>query len=1040
MAPKPEPFDPDRIARTRTIALQHASRKIEDFTHVEWRAVVSDLATHSEKGLSADEAAQRLARHGPNELTKEPPTPFWKLFLEQFTDLLVILLIIACIVSMFLKEFEAGSFILIIVIINAVLGSVVEYSASDSLDQLEKMSADKATVIRDGIQVDVPANSLVPGDVVVLINGCKCPADVRLISSEELSTEEAALTGEAAEVKKDAEHVIDSTNESGGEEGKLLSAPNMCYMACSITSGHGKGVVVKTGMQTAVGAIAQILSNTEAGDSPLQQRLEKLGMQLGISAICASLLLFGVCAITGRGSSNTGTKFYSDIVLIALSLVVAAVPEGLPAAVTITLALGMRRLVKKGALIKYLKSVETLGSATVICSDKTGTLTRGQMTAVRMWYDGKIWKITGTGYDTVGSLIPIDKFGVESEEALNDKAHYRLITAAMLASNAVIQLNEHGIQEVVGNSSEKPLVVLGAKVGLKTDDLNLRYRRTKENPFNSKRKMMSVVVSNPPRDSVFEQGCDHVAVVKGAPNIILGLCHSIVGSDGTNRRLTDSDREQILKQIDDFSEQALRVLAFAYKLHDSPEGSPEELESDLILMGLIASIDPERTEVIPSIKQCYDAGIRVVMITGDYEKTARAIAVNIGLISRDALKEASIDCEILQKYGVELADIKNRLKISEVSGTDKLDLLARQSELQSNVDAITCTADVYARAKPVDKITIIESLQRQGNICSMTGDGVNDAPALKQANIGVAMGITGTDVAKGAASMILTNDDFVSIVRAVEEGRTMYNNIQKFIFYLLSTNVGEVFLVLIATLIGYESPLVPTQILYLNLVTDGFPALALAVEPTEAEVMQEGPRSVNEPMLIPLLLAGILIHASVLTGLNLIVYIVGLYWNAGTANPSHFHPKSVYYQAHKKTIDDGVDIAQTMNIIFIVFAELFRAYTCRSLRNSVITIGPFKNKWIFLSIFSAVGLTLVIYLTPGVNSALDLVSVPAQSWALILILSVVPAIIDELVKVVYRAVGFGSRIKPLRSGNWDVAHATSTSVVPQVPPGRFTAI
>jgi Ca2+-transporting ATPase len=528
--------------------------------------------------------------------------------------------------------------------------------------------------------------------------------------------------------------------------------------------------------------------------------------------------------------------------LIAVSLTVAAVPEGLPVALTITLALGMRRMIKRGAYIRNLRSVETLGSASVICSDKTGTLTKGAMTAVRVWYDYNIWKISGTGYDPVGHFTKLEN-GVESKESEPESKHpYSLVLiAGALSSNSRMQQRDVTdpsgkvvkVWEATGNSSEKPLVVAAAKAGLDADKIASQYPRVKENPFNSQRKMMSVFLHNA-QDSAFPTQAKRLSVAKGAPNVVLEKCLSIVNFDGTVRELTEDDRTKILDQIDKFSESAFRVLAIAFRPfeHEPHDLNPETLESNLTLIGLIASIDPEREEVIPSIDQCYDAGIRVVMITGDYVKTARAIAINIKLLPGDAPPEASIDCGVIREWGDELSTIRARFKDKDtkLSSAEKKELEEREKILQEKVDSVTKTADVYARAKPVDKITIVESLQRQGNVCSMTGDGVNDAPALKQANIGVAMGITGTAVAKGASDMILTNDDFCSIVSAVEEGRTIYANITKFVYYLLSCNIAEVFFILVAVLIGYQTPLAPIQILYLNLTTDVAPALALAVE------------------------------------------------------------------------------------------------------------------------------------------------------------------------------------------------------------------
>eukprot|EP00475_Leptophrys_vorax_P013211 TRINITY_DN1956_c0_g1_i1.p1 TRINITY_DN1956_c0_g1~~TRINITY_DN1956_c0_g1_i1.p1 ORF type:complete len:1052 (-),score=325.35 TRINITY_DN1956_c0_g1_i1:1636-4791(-) len=1019
----PQPVDPQVIARTRTRALQQASRKIEDFTHVDWKTVCQDLAVDFEKGLSSEEAKIRLERQGPNELTKPKPTPLWKLFLEQFSDLLVLLLCFACIASMALQQYKSGVAILLVLIINASIGVYMEYKASGDLEALSQLAGEKAKVLRDGQILVVNGTDLVPGDIAVLETGDRVPADLRLIQSVDLSSDEAALTGESVEVKKDAlfvEHiseesantlqVVTETAETttapktGTEEKKEeahLSSKNMVFMGCTIQDGRGRGIVVKTGMATKMGHVASLLANTESGDTPLQQRLEQLGKYLGIASLAMSLVVFVVGAATDRGYDKTQNKWV-QLVLIAVSLTVAAVPEGLPVAVTITLALGMRRMVGKGAYIKHLHSVETLGSASVICSDKTGTLTKGAMTAVRVWYDYRIWKVTGTGYDPTGEFVKISGGG---DEEKSEGFPFKLVLiASSLSSNSRMQKNaEKGTWEVTGNSSEKPLVVAATKAGFDSEKLASQYPRVKENPFNSARKMMSVFVHNS-QETAFPTQAKRLSIVKGAPNVVLDRCVSIVSFDGSVREISADDKNKILEQIDNFSESAFRVLAIAFRPfeHEPHDLNPDTLESNLTLIGLVASIDPEREEVIPSIDQCYNAGIRVVMITGDYVKTARAIAINIKLLPADAPAEASIDCEVIREWGDELAEIKNQRK--NANNAEKKELDEREKALQEKVDAVTNTADVYARAKPVDKITIVESLQRQGNVCSMTGDGVNDAPALKQANIGVAMGITGTATAKGAADMILTNDDFCSIVKAVEEGRTIYTNITKFVFYLLSCNIAEVLFVLISVLIGYETPLSPIQILYLNLTTDVAPALALAVEATEPGTMEEGPRKSDEPLLSKLMIVGIVIQTIVLTLLCVFGYMLGLYFYVGT-----IQVKDSY-----ANFTAEVQQAQTISLLLIVFSELLRALSSRSLRESMFAVGFFSNRYMIYSVFGSMILTVIVYFIPGVNSFFGLYYIDSNGWAVVMIGMLIPLIVEEITKIFYRQFRFGERQKTVR--------------------------
>lgn len=1003
------------VIRSATImrkdALDNAAKKVKYFAEITVDQVIRDLNVDPVNGLSSAEAAARLHLHGRNELEKEPPPSFLKLLLQQFSDLLVIMLIVASLVSIGLGEYKAAVVIIIIVIANATLGVIQESRAGAALDALSSLAAPRTDVQRDGQILNIDSAELVPGDVVILDLGRKVPADVRLIESQGMYSNEMALTGESEPVKKNALWVHEEKKEEKKEFHKeeALTEANMVYMGCSVQDGRGKGVVVKTGMKTKMGEIAHLLKTADQGQSPLQTKLHNLGVRLGIASICVSVIVFVIGVATDRKTDpESDSPVWLQMLLVAVSLTVAAVPEGLPACVTITLAVGMNEMVKKNALIRNLHSVETLGSASVICSDKTGTLTKGEMTAVRLWFHGDIFRFTGQGYEPQGELVALaSKSNVNVVRNTDPQAE--VLRLAVMCSNAELQVNPKTQKwECIGNISERPLVVAGAKVNLDKKQLDGEYKRVKENPFNSARKMMSVLVDvgNGPRNACYGNA-RYISAVKGAPNFILDKCTHMVDDDQSNiRALEPQDRQNILKAIDDFSGQAFRVLAIAYhrfEENEMPDSSPDNLERDLILCGMIASIDPERSEVTPSIRKAANAGIRTVMITGDYVKTAKAIAENIGLLPRGSPDKKAVDCEIIRQIGGEIEEVKQQLDACDDKDEAKK-IEQKLDVLLDRLDSITVYADVYARAKPADKITIVRSLQRQGNICSMTGDGVNDAPALKQANIGVAMGITGTDVAKASADMVLTDDNFCSIVEAIEQGRTIYANISKFVFYLLSTNVSEVFTILIAVIMGLRSPLFPIQILWLNLATDGAPAIALAIEAIEPGVMQEGPRNKNESILEKLMITGIIIQTFTLTSLVLGTYILGLSWHTGSWDGANDNLTT-------DEISKGVDKARTMTILMITFGELIRAYSCRSMRYSVFQLGLFSNPWMQYAVGTSMAATVLICNIPGVMDIFGTEYLDGRSWAWILCMCWIPFIVDEVTKTVYRYTGYGKRPK-----------------------------
>ena len=690
--------------------------------------VSSKLSTDLEKGLSSELAKERLKSHGYNELiSKEGPT-IWQMLLSQFQDFLVLILIGASLVSALIGEVTDSVVIILIVVLNATLGVVQEFKANKALEALKKMAAPEAKVIRDGKIIEIPARELVPGDLVILEAGNYVPADLRLVESVNLKIEEASLTGESVPVEKNAEIVFNNDVPLGDRS-------NSAFMSTVVTYGRGKGIVVETGMNTEIGLIAEMLESYEEESTPLQKKLAELGKILGI----ASLAICGIVFILGliRGVPIL------EMFMTAVSLAVAAIPEGLPAIVTIVLALGMQRMVKRHSIIKKLHAVETLGSTTVICSDKTGTLTQNEMTAQKVFVNGNVYSISGEGYKTQGEFTLNGK----TIDPLADPDLKMLLTIGALCNDA--KLEESGSDgdktcRIIGDPTEGCLVVGAAKACMCLEELNKSRPRLQEIPFDSDRKRMTTF-------HPYEDG--YIACIKGAPDVMLNLSNRIL-KNGEILDLTEADREQILEINHEMASQALRVLAFAFKLENElpKDPKPEEVEKDMIFVGLVGMIDPARPEAKEAIEICKQAGIRPVMITGDYKDTAEAIARDLGMLDETS---------------------------KVLTGTD-LDAMSDE-ELVAVADQVS----VYARVSPVHKLRIVEAIKQNNHIVAMTGDGVNDAPALKKADIGVAMGITGTDVAKETADMILTDDNFASIVAAVEEGRVIYANIRKFIFFLL---------------------------------------------------------------------------------------------------------------------------------------------------------------------------------------------------------------------------------------------------------------
>lgn len=884
----------------------------------EGRDVINAWETHIEKGLSHNQAKDRQNIYGFNELAGKKGRTTWDMLVDQFKDFLIIILIAASVVSMLIGETTDSIVIVLIVILNAALGVIQESRASNALEALKKMASPEAAVIRDGHVTHIPARELVPGDLVLIEAGNYIPADIRLIESFNLKIDEASLTGESVPAEKDAGVVLQG-------EIPLGDRSNSAFMGTVVTYGRGKGVVVATGMNTEIGLIAEMLESYEEEDTPLQKKLAELGKVLGIAslAVCGIVFLLGIL----RGVPVL------EMFMTAVSLAVAAIPEGMPAIVTIVLAIGMQRMVKRNSIIKRLHAVETLGSTTVICSDKTGTLTQNEMTATRIYINGRSYSISGSGYRPVGEFILNEK----RIEPLDDASLKLLLEIGTLCNDARIE--DSGIENgentcrIIGDPTEGALVVAAAKACILCDDINKALPRLQEIPFDSARKLMTTFHQK-------EHG--NVAYVKGAPDIMLDRS-SHVFVDGNTEAMTKEHRDRIADVNHGMASEALRVLALGYKnIGDIPhDPDSEDYEKDLTFVGLIGMIDPPRAEAKEAIDVCKTAGIRPVMITGDFKDTAVAIAKELGIIDDEskALSGAELDA---------LDDDQLALAVKDVS--------------------------VFARVSPTHKLKIVDAIKKNGNIVAMTGDGVNDAPAMKKADIGIAMGITGTDVAKETAEMILTDDNFASIVAAVEEGRVIYANIRKFIFFLLSCNIAEILIIFVAMLMGLPVPLKATQLLWLNLLTDAFPALALGMEEKEPDIMRNAPRKPDEPIMDHRMKQQIVVQSIFLTAAVLGVYVFSL-----------------------KT-SNNLEMARTYAFTTLIFSELLRAYTSRSETYSVFKIGLFKNKYMVGGTFISFLLLLAVIYIPSLRAVFDTTYLSFYDWDVIVGFGLLPFIAAEVSK------------------------------------------
>lgn len=886
--------------------------------------VIERLQSSTADGLAAAEAARRLERFGTNTLQEKKRQSFIFKLLNQFKDVMVLILIAAALVSGFLGEWLDAGVILAIVVINAVLGLVQEGKAEKAIEALKKMTAPQARVIRDGEQQVVDASFLVPGDLVLLEAGDIVPADVRLLESVLMKAEEASLTGESVPVEKDAACIFANTVQMGDR-------CNMAFMSTPITNGRGRGVVVATGSHTVIGTIASKLQDIKEEETPLQRNLNQLGKWLGIVclAVCVVVFLEGIIM---------GGEFL-EMFMTAVSLAVAAIPEGLPAVVTIVLALGMKRMADRHAIVKKLLAVETLGSVDVICSDKTGTLTQNEMMVTRLYLPDHLIEVEGSGYKPDGRLI--DSSDGQTVTAAANGRLEKLLQIGALCNDARL-IKKESAYAILGDPTEGAMIVAAAKAGLDQAALNDRYNRIGDLPFDSERKMMTT------RHSGFSSA-PIVSLTKGAPDIILARCTALLSDTGPVP-ISEKIRETFLEANHQLASSALRVLAFACKYHQGDVVDPEQ---DLIFVGLMGMIDPARPEARDAVTLCTQAGIRAVMITGDYRDTAVAIARDLGLMKAgDGVLT-----------GTELDEL-----------TDEELLLAVE------------TTAVYARVSPDHKVRIVTALRQNGHIASMTGDGVNDAMALKTADIGVAMGITGTDVAKGTAEMILTDDNFATIVAAVKEGRILYSNIRKFVGFLLSCNVGEILVIFLASLILGPGlvPLLPIQLLWLNLITDSFPALALGQEKGEPDIMKQKPRSQKEPILNGQMIRTIAIQSISIFAATFAAFLVGL---------------TIY----GRTTDGGpADGARTFAFVTLILAELFRSYSARSEHLSVFKLGLFSNVTLNKAILLSLALLFVVIYVPFLDPIFHTVMLTWTDWAVILPLALIPFAAAEIDKVIRR--------------------------------------
>ena len=860
----------------------------------------------TEAGLSTEEAERRLQEFGPNELVMKKGVSPIQIFFGQFKDIFVIMLLIAIGISVAINEIVDAATIGTIVFLNAIVGFIQEYRSEKAMEAMKKLTAPKARILRNGKEMVIPSRNVVPGDIVLLEAGDRIPADARLLKVVDLKTDEAILTGESTAVSK-LDGVLD-------EKTPVADRKNSVFMATHITYGRGKAVITSTGMGTEFGKVAKMVQSVEKVDTPLKAKLTKFAKKLGIIIVVMCFIIF---LLELYELFVLGTSEISDIINafeISIALAVSAVPEGLPAVVTVSLALGARELAKRNVLIRKLSSAETLGATDIICSDKTGTLTKGEMTVRKIYANNKMIDVTGAGYEPKGDFllngVPIDP---KEDTHLN-----LLLKASTLCSNA-----SYDGQKVIGDTTEGALIVAAAKAGITKTDLDNSYSRLQEVPFTSERKRMAAVHRSP-EGEVF-------SYVKGAVEILLDRSEHIL-KGGKTVRLTKKEKEKILKTNEEMANQALRVLAIAYKelpKNENGKYSEEELESNLIFIGLTGMIDPPRDEAKGANELCRKAGIKTVMITGDHKLTAVAIAKELGIMEGDmALTGAELD------------------KLSD-----------------EEFDKIVEEASVYARVSPEHKLRIVRALKKKGHIVAMTGDGVNDAPALKQADIGIAMGITGTDVTREAADMVLADDNFATIVTAIEGGRAIYDNIRKFSFFLLRSNFDELLVIGLFALLGLELPLAAGMILWINLITDGGPALALSLDPPQKDLMDRPPRDPNEGILHGRFASILASFVTQFLGTGVLFFVVFYVWGGGAAT--------------------ALPRARTMAFVQATLRELMVVWNCRSERKNAFRVGFTSNKFLLVAVVASALLTILVPFT-GLFGTTPL---SLMDWAIVLPLS-----------------------------------------------------
>ncbi len=886
--------------------------------HNQTKDEVFTILDSSPTGLTIEEAKIRLSEIGPNEIQAIKRTSAWKILLEQFKNILILILLIATTISLVLGHGVESIAIAVIVLFAVILGFIQEYRAERAIEALREMAAPTASVFRDGVEISVPSRELVPGDVILLHTGDRIPADARLLEAVNLQIEEAALTGESVPVEKHNQPLL-------GEDLPVGDRKNMVYAGTAATYGRGKALVVATGMQTEFGKIAKLLQSIESGKTPLQINLDKVGTMLARSAIVVVSLIVSLGLIRGQP--------FIEMLIFGIALAVAVVPEALPAVVTISLAIGVQKMVKRNALIRKLPAVETLGSTSVICSDKTGTLTKDEMTVLQLYAGEQLFNVTGSGYEPVGVFSLNEGVVIDPTQPL-----IKMLTAAVLSSDTLLLSSHDGKSQtwdIKGDPTEGALVVAALKAGLDKSNLDLAFPRVHEIPFSSETKRMTTLHQTP-------EGV--AAYAKGAPEMVLKSCDWLLTSNGVEP-LDEEKRVNILSVAHSMAEKALRVLAMASK----PNATLENAQEGMTFLGLVGMIDPPRPEAKNAISMCEQAGIRTVMITGDHPVTAQAVARELGLLNKGGRVVT----------GAELEDM-----------TD--------DQLYQDVNDIS----VYARVSPAHKLRVVSAWQSHGNIVAMTGDGVNDAPALKRADIGIAMGITGTDVTKEAAAMTLTDDNFSSIVAAVEEGRGVFGNIKKYLMFLLSSNIGEIGLMAGSALLGLPLPLTAVQILFVNLATDGLPALALSVDPPDNDLMKRKPRNprtgiFTRPVVTLMTLGGIW---SAL--LNLGVFL----W----------------------ALDSGRGISEAMSMTFVslVIIQFFKAFSFRSDRISTF-FKPFANKWLNYAILVDLALLLMVIYVPALHDAFGTYYLPFVDWLISIGAAITIMPVLELAKWMLRRGWFG---------------------------------